>query len=88
MIQLAHATQAPAPQVYKAKIGAWVYTAVLTVMVVAQLYAFEKFLPLIADYDLPGGNGTGFRDGKRPSPPRGGLENLLSIRASVATLCP
>lgn len=37
---------------------AWAYAAVLTVMVVAQLFSFEKFIPTIADYGLAGGHGT------------------------------
>lgn len=38
--------------------AAWVYAGVLVVMVVAQLFAFEKFVPLMDDYWLPGGHGT------------------------------
>ncbi len=37
---------------------AWIYAALLVVMVVAQLFSFEKFIPLIGDYWLPGGQGT------------------------------
>lgn len=37
---------------------AWVYAGVLVVMAVAQLFAFEKFVPLMDDYWLPGGYGT------------------------------
>ncbi|MFZ2545057.1 MAG: hypothetical protein WAW80_03710 [Candidatus Saccharimonadales bacterium] len=38
---------------------AWVYAAILTVMAVGQLFSFEKFIPLITNYSLPGGHGTG-----------------------------
>lgn len=31
---------------------AWVYAAVLTLMAVGQLFSFEKFIPLIKDYEL------------------------------------
>lgn len=37
---------------------AWVYAGVLVVMAVAQLFAFEKFVPLMDDYLFPGGHGT------------------------------
>jgi hypothetical protein len=36
------------------KIAAWVYTALLVVMVVSQLIAFEDFTPLISSGYLPG----------------------------------
>jgi hypothetical protein len=39
---------------------AWIYAGTLTVMVVAQLFAFEEFRPLIESYGLPGGQGTGW----------------------------
>lgn len=38
---------------------AWIYAAVLTIMAVGQLFSFEKFIPLMTDYALPGGHGTG-----------------------------
>ncbi|MCX6728490.1 MAG: hypothetical protein NTV39_01850 [Candidatus Saccharibacteria bacterium] len=34
---------------------AYTYAAVLVVMVVAQLFTFDKFIPLLVDFDLPGG---------------------------------
>jgi hypothetical protein len=37
---------------------AWVYTAVLIIMAVGQLFSFEKFIPIINNYGLPGGHGT------------------------------
>ena len=37
---------------------AWVYAGILVVMAVAQLFAFEKFIPLMEDYWFPGGHGT------------------------------
>lgn len=49
---------APKPRTESAKIAAWIYAAVLVVMAVGQLFSFEKFIPLIEDYWLPGGHGT------------------------------
>lgn len=46
------------PRNQKAKIAAWVYAGILVVMAVGQLYSFEKFIPLIEGYSLPGGAGT------------------------------
>lgn len=37
---------------------ALVYATILVMMVVGQLFSFEKFLPLMQDYWLPGGKGT------------------------------
>jgi len=53
------AVRALEPKSQTAKIIAWVYTAILTVMVVAQLFAFEDFVPLFHDMAFPGGDGTG-----------------------------
>lgn len=53
------ATSAPKPRSKNARNAAWVYVAFLTVMAVGQLFAFEKFLPLMDSYLLPGGHGTG-----------------------------
>ncbi|USN96964.1 MAG: hypothetical protein H6797_02110 [Candidatus Nomurabacteria bacterium] len=58
MVQLAHATKALAPRSDVVRNAAWVYAAVLTVMAVAQLFAFEDFVPMMANYSLPGGHGT------------------------------
>lgn len=52
------ATEAPQPRSELAKRLAWVYVAILVVMAVGQLYAFEDFAPLIADYELPLGGGV------------------------------
>jgi hypothetical protein len=57
MIHFATATNTPKPRTrLAAKVGL-VYAVILIVMVVGQLYAFEKFIPLISDYWLPGGQG-------------------------------
>lgn len=58
MIQFAHATMAANPRTKESKIAAYVYAGVLVVMAVAQLFSFEKFIPLIESYWLPGGYGT------------------------------
>lgn len=58
MVHLTKAVQAGVPRSEAAKVVAWVYVAILTVMVVAQLFAFEDFIPLIANYQLPGDYGT------------------------------
>lgn len=50
------ATEALKPRSESAKIAAWVYVAILVVMALGQLYAFEDFIPLIAEYELPGGD--------------------------------
>lgn len=47
------------PRNHTAKIAAWVYAGILVVMTLGQLFSFEKFIPLIRDYWLPGGEGTG-----------------------------
>lgn len=52
------ATPAPKPRSETVKRAAWVYAASLVVMVVAQLFAFEDFIPQIKNYALPGGTGT------------------------------
>lgn len=52
------ATIAPKPKSTIYRNIAWVYAAILTVMAVAQLFSFEKFLLLVQDYWLPGGYGT------------------------------
>lgn len=57
-MKFAIATSAPPPCSLAYQIIAWVYAAVLVIMVVGQLFSFEKFIPLMYDYWLPGGNGT------------------------------
>jgi hypothetical protein len=53
------AAPAPEPRAELARIAAWVYDAFLTIKAIGQLFAFEKFLPLMDSYWLPGGHGTG-----------------------------
>lgn len=55
---LAKALAAPTPRSKTAVRVAWVYAAILVIMLIGQLFAFEKFIPLIQDYWLPGGYGT------------------------------
>ena len=52
------ALPAPKPRSVAARNTAWTYAAILTVMAVGQLFAFEKFIPLLKKYDLVGGDGT------------------------------
>jgi hypothetical protein len=40
------------------KITALVFAGILIVMAIGQLFSFEKFIPLIGDYMLPGGERT------------------------------
>ncbi len=53
-----HALPALPPHSDMARTIAWLYAGVLVVMVIAQLFAFEDFIPLIQNYELPGGQGT------------------------------
>lgn len=55
---LAKAQAAPTPRSKTAVRVAWVYATILVIMLIGQLFAFEKFIPLIQDYWLPGGYGT------------------------------
>lgn len=48
-------TVAPTPRSKNVKTVATFYAGLLTVMLVAQLFTFEKFLQLLVDQDLPGG---------------------------------
>jgi hypothetical protein len=52
------ATKAEEPRTTAIRNGAWAYAAVLVVMTLGQLYAFEKFIPLLENYRLPGEYGT------------------------------
>jgi hypothetical protein len=52
------ALPAPKPSSVIARNVAWAYAAVLVVMAVAQLFEFEKFLPAMDNYWLPGNHGT------------------------------
>lgn len=52
----AHVTEAPKPRtITSARIGQF-FAIVLLVMAVAQLFRFEKFIPIIEAYQLPGGH--------------------------------
>lgn len=51
------AVHAPKPRSDAIKYFAWAYAAIITVMAVLQLFAFEDFLPLLSAYVLPGGDG-------------------------------
>lgn len=55
----AQAVKAQKPRLQSAKITAWIYAGVLTVMALAQLFAFEKLVPLFQGMAFPGGEGTG-----------------------------
>lgn len=46
------ALPAPKPRSVVTRNVAWVYVAVLTVMALGQLFAFEKFIPLIEKYGV------------------------------------
>ena len=49
----------PAPaKTERSRTIALFYAAILIVMAVGQLYAFEKFIPLVESFWLPGGHGT------------------------------
>lgn len=52
------ATAAPEFRTEPVRIAAWAYAAVLTIMIVGQLFAFEKFIPVLQKYQLAGGYGT------------------------------
>lgn len=51
-------TPAPSARTKNTIIIATVYALILVVMAVGQLYGFEKFIPLIESFGLPGGHGT------------------------------
>ena len=55
MIRFAQATRPPQSKNSRAVRVALLYAGVLVVFVVAQLFSFEKFLPLVRDFALPGG---------------------------------
>lgn len=58
-MMFAKAERALEPLSQTAKKAAWLYAAILTIMVVAQLFAFENLVPLFQDMAFPGGDGTG-----------------------------
>jgi len=51
-------TPAPAARTKNTTVVALFYALLLVAMAVAQLYGFEKFIPLIEQFGLPGGHGT------------------------------
>ena len=57
-MKFASALSAPKPRSQTYKMIAWIYAGVLVIMAVGQLFSFEKFMPLLNDYWLPGGVGT------------------------------
>lgn len=57
-MKLAKAQMAPEPRSETAKKIAWGYAVVVVVMVVLQLFSFEKFIPILGEYGLPGGERT------------------------------
>lgn len=57
-MKFAEAKPAPKPRSKLAVKIAWIYAALLTVMALGQLFAFEEFIPLIREYNLPGAWGT------------------------------
>ena len=52
------AKPAPKPRSVTARNIAWIYAGIVTVLVVAQLFAFEVFIPIMDGHGLPGGHGT------------------------------
>lgn len=57
MSVFAKRTPAPGAKSQAAKQIAWYYAGIITVMLVAQLFTFEKFLELIVTFNLPMGEG-------------------------------
>jgi len=55
MIRFSQAAKPPLPKSSRAVRVALLYASVLVVFAVAQLFSFEKFLPLVRDFALPGG---------------------------------
>lgn len=56
-------TPAPAPTSDEIKWGAWALAAVLALMALAQLFSFEKFIPLLTSLNLPGNEFTAYVGG-------------------------
>lgn len=56
-MKLASAQNAVQPRSVAARNVAWAYAGVLVVMAVGQLFGFEKFIPLLAEYSLLGNEG-------------------------------
>lgn len=57
-MKFARAEPAPAPKTDTVPRVALFYAAILLVMAVAQLFSFERFIPLIEGFGLPGGRAT------------------------------
>ncbi len=55
---LAVATDAAHPKTHNVKQIALLYAFILVLMVVGQLFSFEKFIPLVESFWIPGGHGT------------------------------
>ncbi len=51
-------TKPPKPQSEEAPKAALLLAAVFVIFAVAQLFSFEKFIPLLETFGLPGGHGT------------------------------
>lgn len=56
-MQLAAAELADEPKTDTARGVALLLAAILLIMAVAQLFSFEKFIPLVKEFGLPGGEG-------------------------------
>lgn len=56
-------TAAPLPSSDNIKWGAWALASLLGLMALAQLFSFEKFIPLLASLHLPGGEFTAYVGG-------------------------
>ena len=54
----ATATAAPRPKTKNIATISLLLACIFVVMAVGQLFSFEKFIPLLEDYQLPGGYGT------------------------------
>lgn len=57
-MKFARAEPASAPKTDTAPRVALFYAVILLIMAVAQLFSFEKFIPLVEGFGLPGGHGT------------------------------
>ncbi|MEI7539670.1 MAG: hypothetical protein WCJ36_02800 [Candidatus Saccharibacteria bacterium] len=60
MSVLVKATQAREPRTRESQTIAYAYGAILVIFVVAQLFTFDKFLPLLASFNLPGGDAAAY----------------------------
>lgn len=58
MVAFAQTTQALKSRNETAQSVALFYAGLLVVMAVGQLFSFEKFIPLLESFGLPGGHGT------------------------------